>query len=250
MQKRIKIGGTHTGVLQVPFPAHDIVSLKIGNKYYIKSDTTRLGKGQFYHAKGMIYIHLVEKTTRPLLLLTYKERDNFVAKTTTELNRLSPPRSALYVKNSVKNKMSWGCTPAKGQPVETQIMIPSKYGRIIFDGVTVTLDNVVIAIIEQGTIVPRMDVLDEKGSYLYDRVCSIFEADVVRYSDGTEFHIENGLIYKNNLQIGCYHSQGVKFNSNASRHDELIVYRMVQIDPTLPWVSVRKREIQRMVGAL
>lgn len=258
--KQFRLGGTHYKTLTIdPLRENDSIILdfsmvsvdtvKIKDLIYHRSDhPSKLPKGCFTTRNGRLLIHLDrEKTVRPLITVTYRQKEeNLETNNIKKLNRKNPSQSDLYLKRKVKNKISWGTSPCKIAGIDITRSIPSKYGKILFDGNTFLLENRVIAVIQENVVVPKVDVTTDKGSYLYNRVMSIFELSHVKTPEGL-LNMENDMIFLNGLHIATVHKKEIKI---SPKHYELYqkvwkyVHRMLSYDETLQCVSPKKVNIK------
>lgn len=257
--KTFRLGGTHNKTLVIdPLRENDSIILdfsmvsvdtvKIKDVIYHRSDhPDMLPKGCFTTRKGKLLVHLDrEKIVRPLVTVTYRQKEEIEGNKIKKLNRKNPNRSDLYVKRTIKNKISWGTSPCKIAGIDITRSIPSKYGKILFDGNMFTLNNRVIAVIQQKTVVPKVDVTTDKGSYLYNRVMSIFELSHVKTPEGL-LNMENNCIFLNGLHIATVHKKEIKI---SPKHYELYkkvwtyVHRMLKYDETLECCSPKKTNIK------
>lgn len=254
--RRVKLKGMHNykQIVTIPFPENEkVTTLKCAIYYKDRGDNaTKLSPGEFSwcdkHQSIVLCMH--EKVNRPFFLVESIPREDLKVSTIETLKRRSAPVSCLYAGKARKTKckISWGTTSATGRDIERQLTIPSKLGLIHSEGNTFLLNNRVIATVEQGNIIPQVDVTTTSGDYLYQRVMSIFQLDTVRDEKGNEFTIKDGHIIKNGEQIGYSDTNETRFNSKASAHDQKIIERMLNLDETLVKVSVKKREIQQALA--
>lgn len=257
--EKIKVGGSHEKTLIIDnltrdnvtvlnFGMIDIISLRVAGKNYLKSDDPRKLKRGFFTVKnGKLIVHLFDKVVRPIVYVEYRNHaDIFTVNSIEKLNRRSPARSDLYVKNTIKNKISWGCSPCKLRGIDTTRSIPSKLGKILFDGSHFILNTKIIAVIENDVIVPKVDVLTHNGEYLYNRVMSIFELSHVKTKWGL-LNVENNEIFLNKIHIASIIKDEIiptKTNAKLYKKVEKEIYRMINLDDTLEYVSPHKTNIK------
>lgn len=253
---KMKLKGIHNykQIVTIPFPMSEkIIALKCAVYYKDRGDNaTKLLHGEFSysHKQQAIVLCMHEKINRPLFFIETIPREEIQITKIATLKRRTAPASATPYSNGfkkTKQKIAWGTSSPRCGDIERQLTIPSKYGLIHSEGSTFLLNNRVIAYVEQGNIVPTVDVTTPSGDYLYRRVMSIFQLDTIR-DKGNEYTIKNGHIIKNNEQIGYWDSHGTRFNSKATEEDKKIIYRMQNYDDTLTKVSVKKREIQQALA--
>lgn len=262
--KTFRLGGTHYKTLVIDplrendsivldFSMVDVDTVKIKDVIYHRSDhPTNLQKGCFTTRNGKLLIHMVrEKVVRPLITVTYRQKDAIKPNSITKLNRKNPSRSDLYVKNRVKNKISWGTSPCKIAGIDITRSIPSKYGKILFDGNMFLLENRVIAVIATKAnnikVVPKVNISTSQGEYLYNRVMSIFELSHVKTPEGL-LHMENNMIFLNGLHIATVHKKGEILISpkHCTLYEKVwkYVHRMINRDKTLEYCSPHKTNIK------
>jgi hypothetical protein len=254
--EKIKLKGTHqkSAVLFIEFPAsRKIVSLKCAQFYNDRGDNrTRLSPGDFSwnDARQGVFVCMHDKINRPFFVAQTIERSTIEIKSIDKLKRRTAPASATPYSNGfkkTKSKISWGTSSPRCGDIERQLTIPSKLGLIHSEGSTFLLNNRVIATVENGNILPHVDVTTKNGDYLYRRVMSIFDMDHC-VNGGHEYHIKDGVITKDGTQIGYWDSHSVRFNSKANDNDKKVIDRMIACDETLTWVSSKKREIQQALA--
>ena len=258
--KQFRLGGTHyktmivdplreNDVITLDFSMVDINTVVIKDTVYHKSDhPTKLPKGYFTTKNGKLLVHLDrEKIVRPIVTVTYRQKEELDENNIAKLNRKNPSKSDLYVKSTIKNKISWGCSPCKIAGIDITRSIPSKYGKILFDGNMFFLENRVIAVIQENVVVPKLDVTTDKGAYVYNRVLSIFELSHVKTPEGL-LNMENNMIFLNGLHIATVHEKGeIKI---SPKHCELYekvwkyVHRMLAYDDSLEYCSPKKINIK------
>lgn len=257
--KQFRLGGTHNKTLVIDplrendsivldFSMVDVDTVVIKDTVYHRSDhPTKLPKGFFATRKGKLLVHLnQEKVVRPLITVTYRQKKEFEGDNIKKLNRKNPSKSDLYVKRTVKNKISWGVSPCKIAGIDVTRSIPSKYGKILFDGNMFFLENRVIAVIQQNVVVPKVEVTTPKGEYLYNRVLSIFDLSHVKTPEGL-LHMEKDCIYLNGLHIATVHKGEVKISPKHCTLYEKVwqyVHRMINYDDSLEYVSPKKVNIK------